>query len=451
MQKFTLKVGKEPKRLRIIRDNARIEEEIYKYNFRKYQRSLLQDRESNEEKEERLKQEKIEEQRRKEDEEREERLKELERKEAIITKYWSEFVISNKGELLELDMSRIREDTIPISVAKEEIQNAYERGSEDGQMQAMSTYRTEIEKYQEWLRRIDSVTIDLKKEHIQAIKNFENNMIDLSTMMAEAILDEKINEDKSVVIKQVRKAISSVYNEKVFKIHVNPEMVKLLEEVKSTLLIDEIEANKIEIYPNPTVPIGGCLLETSGGMLDARVKNQLRKIYKELQIENERIFDTKEVEDELNNFYDDIDSVDAIDATIPKEKEDSSSEIDLDEDFDYDDMPAEYKEMFSDDIFGEEDIDLEGNTIIPEEAPEIIEDVVEEIDYQALYDDEIQKQEEEALRKAMEKENNNPPENKDSNSENLDSENTEESEENNPDDNNDAELGLSDFDFDDFK
>jgi len=451
MQKFTLKVGKEPKRLRIIRDNARIEEEIYKYNFKKYQRSLLQDRESNEEKEERLKQEKIEEQRRKEDEEREARLKELERKEAIITKYWSEFVISNKGELLELDMSRIREDSIPISVAKEEIQNAYERGSEDGQMQAMSTYRTEIEKYQEWLRRIDSVTIDLKKEHIQAIKNFENNMIDLSTMMAEAILDEKINEDKSVVIKQVRKAISSVYNEKVFKIHVNPEMVKLLEEVKSTLLIDEIEANKIEIYPNPTVPIGGCLLETSGGMLDARVKNQLRKIYKELQIENERIFDTKEVEDELNNFYDDIDSVDAIDANIPKEKEDSSSEIDLDEDFDYDDMPAEYKEMFSDDIFGEEDIDLEGNTIIPEEAPEIIEDVVEEIDYQALYDDEIQKQEEEALRKAMEKENNNPPENENPNSENLDSDNTEESEENNPDDNNDAELGLSDFDFDDFK
>ncbi len=451
MQKFTLKVGKEPKRLRIIRDNARIEEEIYKYNFKKYQRSLLQDRESNEEKEERLKQEKIEEQRRKEDEEREARLKELERKEAIITKYWSEFVISNKGELLELDMSRIREDSIPISVAKEEIQNAYERGSEDGQMQAMSTYRTEIEKYQEWLRRIDSVTIDLKKEHIQAIKNFENNMIDLSTMMAEAILDEKINEDKSVVIKQVRKAISSVYNEKVFKIHVNPEMVKLLEEVKSTLLIDEIEANKIEIYPNPTVPIGGCLLETSGGMLDARVKNQLRKIYKELQIENERIFDTKEVEDELNNFYDDIDSVDAIDANIPKENEDSSSEIDLDEDFDYDDMPAEYKEMFSDDIFGEEDIDLEGNTIIPEEAPEIIEDVVEEIDYQALYDDEIQKQEEEALRKAMEKENNNPPENENPNSENLDSDNTEESEENNPADNNDAELGLSDFDFDDFK
>ena len=101
MQKFTLKVGKEQKRLRIIRDETRIEEEIYKYNFRKYQRSLLEDRETNEEKELRLIKEKEEEKKRIEDEEREERLKELERKEAIITRYWSEFVISNKGELLE--------------------------------------------------------------------------------------------------------------------------------------------------------------------------------------------------------------------------------------------------------------------------------------------------------------------------------------------------------------
>lgn len=436
MQKFTLKVGKEQKRLRIIRDESRIEEEVYKYNFRKYQRSLLADRETNEEKELRIQKEKEEEKKRIEDEEREERLKELERKEAIITRYWNEFVISNEGKLLELDMSKIREDTIPISVAKEEIQNAYERGSEDGQMQAMSTYKTEIEKYQEWLRRIDSVSIELRKEHIQAIKNFEDNMIDLSVMMAEAILDEKIHEDKSVVIKQVRKAIGSVYNEKVFKIHVNPEMVKLLEEVKSTLLIDEQEAQKIEIYPNPSVPIGGCLLETSGGMLDAKVKNQLRKIYKELLVENERIFNTKEVEDELNNFYSDIDD----EEKISNSHESNNEDVEIVEDFDYDDMPAEYKEMFDDDIFGKEDIDLQGNAIIPEESPEIIEEEKsDEIDYEALYEEELRKQEEEELRKAMaeeEKQNSS-----DENEKKIDD----------IDEDNDSELGLSDFDFDDFK
>jgi flagellar assembly protein FliH len=399
MLKFTLKVGKEKKRLRIIRDEQRIEEELYKFNFKKYQKDLLQHRETDEERKLRKDREVFEEQKRIENEERAERLKELERKEAIITKYWKEFVISNEGKLLELDLSKVTEDSVPISVAKEEIQLAYERGMEDGQMQAFATYKTEIEKYQEWIRRIDSVADELKREHLFAIKNFEDNMIELSCMIAETILDDSINKDNSIVIQQVRKAIASVHNEKIFKIHVNPDLSKILEEVKSTLLLDDQEANKIEIYPNPSVPIGGCLLETSGGLLDARIKNQLRKIYKELELENERIFSTKDVEQELNQYLEDIEE-----DNTANNNNNNIDEIEISDDFNYDDLPEEYKEMFGDDIFGNEDIDLKGNIL---EKQEIIidEPQTNEIDYQSLYDDELRQKEEEELRKLMEQEN----------------------------------------------
>lgn len=384
MLRFNLKIGKEQKRLRIIRDKSRIDEEIFKYNFRRYEKSLLANRETDEERAERKKREEEEEKRRIEDEKRAERLKELEKKEAIITRFWNEFVITNEGKIVDLDLSKISEDTVPISVAKEEIQSAYERGMEDGQMQAMSTYKVEIAKYQDWIRKIDSVSQELTREHVQAITNFEENLIELSIMIAESILDERISEDKSAVVHQVRKAISSVHNEKIFRIHVNPELVTMLEEVKSTLLIDKLEANKIEIYPNPSVPVGGCLLETSGGMLDARVKNQLRKIYKELELENERVFNTKEIEEEYSNFYNEIDE------QVKQNKEQNS---DIPEDFSYDDMPDEYKEMFEEDIFGKEDYDLEGNLIIEEEAKEEISNEDDEIDYQQLYEEEIDTEE----------------------------------------------------------
>lgn len=377
MLKFNLKIGPEAKRLRIIRDNERIEEELYRYNFRKYEKSLLINREKEEEKKARKLREEEKEKRRIEEEERAERLRELERKEKIITRYWNEFVISNEGQLLDLDLSKVTEDTVPISVAKEEIQNAYERGMEDGQMQAMSTYKVEIEKYQEWIRIIDSVANELKHEHVLAISNFEQNMIELSIMIAESILDERITEDKSVVITQVRKAIASVYNEKIFKIHVNPELVSMLEEVKSSLLDDPIQADKIEIYPNPSVPIGGCLLEASGGMLDARVKNQLRKINKELELENDRIFNTKEIEEEFNNFYNEVD----------EQIKQDTPDLDIEDDFSYDDMPEEYKAMFGEDIFGSEDMDLQGNILeapIQETLPEELE---QKIDYQKLLEE----------------------------------------------------------------
>ena len=361
MQRYTLKIGQQAKRLRIIRDNERINEELNKYNQKKYEKYLLISREQEIQQEKKKKLDAEEAERKAEDVERNERLKELEKKEAQATRFWKEFVVANEGKLVNLDLSKISEDTIPISVAKEEIQHAYERGMEDGQLQAMSTYKFEIEKYQDWIRRIDNLSNELSKEHTLAIESFENNLVDLSVMIAESILDEHIAQDKSIVLKQVRKAIASVYFEKIFKIHVNPDAVRILTEVKSTLLQDEIEANKIEIYPNPGVPVGGCLLETSGGMLDARIKNQLRKVYKELQLEDERVFNTKEVEEELNSFYDKVDE--EINSYRFDESTDSSEISDYDDETLLEEMPEEYKELYGDDIFGEDELDLEGNKI----------------------------------------------------------------------------------------
>lgn len=390
MQRYTLKIGQQAKRLRIIRDNERINEELNKYNQKKYEKYLLISREQEIQQEKKKKLDAEEAVRKAEDVERNERLKELEKKEAQATRFWKEFVIANEGKLVNLDLSKISEDTIPISVAKEEIQHAYERGMEDGQLQAMSTYKIEIEKYQDWIRRIDNLSNELSKEHTLAIESFENNLVDLSVMIAESILDEHIAQDKSIVLKQVRKAIASVYFEKIFKIHVNPDAVRILTEVKSTLLQDEIEANKIEIYPNPGVPVGGCLLETSGGMLDARIKNQLRKVYKELQLEDERVFNTKEVEEELNSFYDKVDE--EINSYRFDESTDSSEISDYDDETLLEEMPEEYKELYGDDIFGEDELDLEGNKI--EDIPEVEkEEQSSEIDYGKLYEDEVKKQE----------------------------------------------------------
>ena len=387
MIQFNIKIGQEAKRLRVIRDSKRIDEELTKYKNRKEEKQLFVQRETEEQKrklQEKLKEEEL---RKIEDEERSERLKELERKEAIITRYWKNFTIANEGKLLDLDLSKVVEDSLPVSVVKEEIQTAYERGMEDGQMQAMTTYKIEIEKYQEWIRRIDSIGQELSQEHVLAIHNFEKNLIDLASMIAETIIDEKIQEDKSIVIKQVRKAISLVHNEKIFKIHVNPELTKILEEVKSTLLVDSIEANKIEIYPNPSVAIGGCLLETSGGLLDARIKNQLKKIYKELNIEDERVFSSKEIHEEMSDFYEEAD----------KNKKVNLKDDEIPAEISYDDLPEEYKEMFGDDIFGNEEFDENGNIIDNSLIEELPEEIEKEIDYQALYEEELRKQEEEEI------------------------------------------------------
>ncbi len=295
-----------------------------------------------------------------------------EEKKAPKTMFVQEFIISNENEPLDIDMSRVIEDQVPLSIAKEEIQKAYEKGQEDGQLMAMSTYKIEIEQYQEWIRQIDSVTISLKEEQVESVKNFEESLIFLSVQMARQILNKEVSEDENVVIGQIRKAIASISNEKIFKIHVHPDIVEMLETSKSVLMDDKRFSDEIEIYPNTNVPIGGCMLETSAGLIDGRIENQLRNIEKALFSESEKMHEIQDSQNEMDDFYGKSSSGKTRTQPTSKvgvQKEENTSDLPSASDMSYDDMPAEYREMFGEDIFDGVDMDSDGNIIteLPEE------------------------------------------------------------------------------------
>lgn len=390
MQKFEVKISKQKRRVRIIRDPKLIDEEIEKYNASKYLRNLLlKSQESEEQKQKRLEEEEIQ---RKEDEdqereekERRKRLEELKAKEKTEVKFYQEFHFTNQNKPVNIDLSKVQEDSIPLSIAKEQIQRAYEDGMQDGQISAMSTYKTEIEKYQEWVRRFDATADNLKKEQIKSINKIEESLIELSVLISQQILNKEIEKDENLVVNQVRKAIESIRTESIFKIDVHPEAYEILKEVKSKIIEDYQLNEDIKIHPNPTVPMGSCLLETSAGLIDGRIKNQLNKIASELEDEASRIIQTEEMQDEMNDFYNKTKEDDFIeDPEDPDPNDLADNNFDADN-MSYEDIPDEYKEMFSDDIFGESDMDSEGNIIEEPEVPEEENDT--EIDYSKLDQD----------------------------------------------------------------
>ncbi|MDC1068907.1 FliH/SctL family protein [Candidatus Kapabacteria bacterium] len=370
MNKYNIKISGNRRRIRVFRDPHLIQEELEKYNTSKYLRSLLlkpdesaKKEELSEEDKERLEQEELE---RIEQEARRQRIEDLKAKENQKTKFYQEFIIANENTPVQIELNKVREDSVPLSIAKEQIQRAYEDGLEDGQISAMATYKTEIAKYQEWVRRFDSVADDLKHKQVQSVNKLEESIVELSVLIAEKILDKEIITDQNIVINQIRKAIESNKTESIFKIHINPEAYELLKEIKSEL-IDEYQLNEdIKIHSNPTVPIGSCILETSAGLIDARIKNQLNQLESILNDEAVKAIKSEEMQEELSAHYE---------SSTPnkiEEKEPEITEVENEpsDNFDYDDIPDEYKEMFSEDIFGDEDLDVEGNTFQEEEMPE---------------------------------------------------------------------------------
>lgn len=368
MGTYNIAINKARKRISIIRSKEKIEDYLDEYEFRKKERSGFLDNEMRKEATEKVIEEEIE---------------ELEEEETpnFKTRFIQEFVFSNENTPIELSLDKVQEDMLPISVVREEIQKSYDKGIEDGQLTSRATFQTEVEKYQEWVRQIDTVVDNLKAEHRDAINKFEASLIDLSFLIAEQIIGLEVHRNDNIIIKQVKRAIDSVHSEKIYRIHLHPSTLEILEEFKSHLLEDEEASNEIILYADKNIPLGGCVIETSAGLIDGRLKHQLKELKKILSEEVYKPMEDSERKQELDAIY-------AQEGKSTKShefelSEEAQQKVDDIGDFDYDDMPEEYKEMFSPDLFEEgniQDLDSEGNIIVPEEK---IEEEIDE-DYDPL-------------------------------------------------------------------
>lgn len=246
-----------------------------------------------------------------------------------------EFVFTNINKLVEIDLNKVVEPSLPIPIVKEEIQKSYDRGVQDGQIQAKATFQTEIEKYQEWIRSIESVTENFQNEYKNELKKIQSMVIDISTMVAKHLIGTEVLYNSDIVIDQVRKTIASLEDDKIFKLHLHPSDVDILTKVHSTLLPDEYDSKSIIITADTSVDRGGCLLETSAGFIDARISSQLEALGRNLKntyakFENENTLD-KKIQEENNRI-----------AELEKKKKEQDIEMA---------MRAEWGDEFFDDDF----------------------------------------------------------------------------------------------------
>jgi flagellar biosynthesis/type III secretory pathway protein FliH len=196
--------------------------------------------------------------------------------------FTNEFCFCNPTKPVSISLEKIPPKAIPVDEVKKEVQKAYDNGFDDGQQVTTSNFEAEIEKYRDWMKRIDSVVEELKISYHSDIKKIEESLTSLATMIAENILEREISKDSEVVITQARKAIMSLDEDQIFKIRINPDDLKILEDAKSSLSSDSSLTENVSLSPDDSIQKGGCILETSAGTVDARISKQLEKLKKSL-------------------------------------------------------------------------------------------------------------------------------------------------------------------------
>lgn len=170
------------------------------------------------------------------------------------------------------------EPMIRVSDARKQVQNAYDRGFADGKQVATATMMTEVQRQHEVLKNFDMLISNLHNDFSTSLQAMEGSVVELSLMVAEAVINEEVRRDKSVVIAQVKKALESLRGADVLTVRLNTDDYDGLLRVKSSFIIDPVKAARLTLIADESVELGGCVVESSLGSIDAQLRTQLSKI-----------------------------------------------------------------------------------------------------------------------------------------------------------------------------
>jgi flagellar assembly protein FliH len=174
-------------------------------------------------------------------------------------------------------------ETISVEEAKEQIQVAYDRGFADGKQVATGTMMVEIQKQKEILKNFDTNVANLHSKFTELMMQAEDSIVGLALALAKNIVQEKVNEEKSVVIAQARKALQSLRGADSVVIRLNPVDLDALEFAQSTLLSDPMQMPNVKLESDYTIEEGGCIMESPLGTIDAQLKTQFEKLAEKLR------------------------------------------------------------------------------------------------------------------------------------------------------------------------
>ena len=93
--------------------------------------------------------------------------------------------------------------------------------------------------------------------------------------------------DEAVVLDTVRKALAFVREEETLVVRVHPDQLQLVERHQSNWLAAVRNARSVSIEADERIDLGGCVVHTERGDVDARIESQLGVLEEKLLQESE--------------------------------------------------------------------------------------------------------------------------------------------------------------------
>jgi flagellar assembly protein FliH len=168
------------------------------------------------------------------------------------------------------------DSTRPATLAQKiqrEREKAYRSGFEDGKQMGLEEGREQGEKI---AKDFFSLLEDIKIQRANIFKEAEQVVVKLALALASKIICGAVETKPEVVLDVTRNAIHHLVDKNKVVLRVNPRDYELVKAHQNDLLSSIDGIKSLEIEEDVRVKLGGCLIETDSGNVDARLENQMQ-------------------------------------------------------------------------------------------------------------------------------------------------------------------------------
>jgi flagellar assembly protein FliH len=154
------------------------------------------------------------------------------------------------------------------SILQEAKRQAADQGREEG-------YRSGEEEVNRLIGRLHDIINAAIDERQSILKRTERQVVDLVLMIARKVVKIIAENEKRVVLENVREAMKKVEGDTEVTIRVNTRDLNLVTRHKKQFIAAVESLKQVHIEEDSRIEAGGCVIVTTFGDIDARIQNQL--------------------------------------------------------------------------------------------------------------------------------------------------------------------------------
>jgi len=152
-----------------------------------------------------------------------------------------------------------------------------EQARAEAEQRVLDEFRPRIEEavaeFEELIRSTQAALVGTLEKH-------KEEMVELAVRIAERVILRRAEEDQTLIQRTVVAALEKARERQQVIVRVHPEDIAVLEEFKADLIARFDDLKTVTVEEDRRVDRGGVWVETSSGLIDARIRTQIEEILK---------------------------------------------------------------------------------------------------------------------------------------------------------------------------